>query len=224
MAGFTVMNVNFCLHDYNAQYVRDSAEFMKTKILETQPDLIFIQGIQTQQQIQELDSILQEKKVHYSYYSRLTKRGFAAVMAKTTTFKLEILNRDYLNQGPPEYRRSLFNGLACVKLTEKTTNNSVYAGSWQCNTPPRQSRKSDEALLLTKSMKIISKNSLWLIGGCFLDSNANVENRFLVGVNYHQQQLATKKRLSVENVLPCKDTVIDHFPVMAYVKWKELQQ
>ena len=211
---FSVMNINFGALQYEFILNDNTSifEHIKRKIKDEKPDIILIQGIQ---QVQNLDSIIQQNDLFYSHYSRSTKRGYAAVMASAKTFEIEILSREHLKHGKPEDRRNLFNGLSCVQLYHKKLNYELLVSSWDGN-PSAVDQRTDESFLLTTLMKRTSNDRPWLIGGCFTDSKQNIESKFLVGINK-----TSKQKLFVENVT--SSSVLDDetrtaFPVTAHIR------
>ena len=211
---FNVMNINFGVLQY--EFISNDIEsifgHIRGKITDEKPDIILLQGIQ---QIQNLDSIIQENDLFYSHYSRSTKRGYAAVMVNAKMFDIEILSREHLKHGNPEDRRNLFNGLSCVQLHHKKLNYNLLVSSWDGN-PLAVDTRTDESFLLTTLMKRTSIDRPWLMGGCFTDSTRNIESKFLVGINK-----TSKLKLFIENVT--SSSVLDDetktaFPVTAHIR------
>ena len=217
---FSVMNVNLCFLRNDEFSIDDtnniSMEYIRRKISEEKPQVIFIQG--DQHQIKNIDSIIQPHETQYSHYSRLTKRGFAAVVVDSRIFEIEILNREHLKHGKPEDRRNVFNGLSCVQLYHKKLECKLLVSSWGGNLSPyilnseissnsssdnnsnnnnnnnATHNRIDDSYLLTTIMKRTSGNKPWLIGGCFTD-NENFESKFLIGINK-----TSKHKLCVDNI------------------------
>ena len=210
MAEFKVMNVNFRLNGQHnsALYVSFAQE-----ILETKPDVIFVQGNKSQKHLNDIDVFLQDNDLHYSYYCRLTKQGLSSVMIKPSTFNFELVKRDRFNIGTPENRRCLFNGLTCVKLTHIETKIPIFVGSWHSDNTNMTSPGND-ALILTKSMTIVSQNGLWMVGGSFSDQNGNEENKFLIGISRHRDHKLCIKNIDVS---PSQSLGMNNFPVTASI-------
>uniref|UniRef100_A0A7M5WU70 Endonuclease/exonuclease/phosphatase domain-containing protein n=1 Tax=Clytia hemisphaerica TaxID=252671 RepID=A0A7M5WU70_9CNID len=213
MTRFTVMNLNFSLLQHNLTTNDKSLKnYIKDRIIHERPDIIFLQRVH---QV-NLASLIRDRDLYYSYYSRTTKRGFSAVMVNSRSFEIQILNRDHLKQGKPEERRNVFNGISCIKLVNKTLGFQLYVASWQGNI--LQSSLSgkdilDESYLLTKLMKTVSGGSPWLIGGCFQDENQNIESRFLVGMDGN-----SSKRLRVDQIKQTSDEdFMQNFPIVAHL-------